>query len=71
VYLAYSLVTIEFPTRREEFIGYCEAVIGCGLMIGPVLGGLIRGWVGNFMITFFIFGGIMGAGFFMVLILLP
>lgn len=63
-------MTIEFPTRREEFIGYCEAGIGFGLMIGPVLGSSINSaFITNvsdpgreeledaFRNTFFIFSG--------------
>jgi MFS family permease len=34
----YSIITIEFPTKKETYIGYCQAAVGIGLMIGPIVG---------------------------------
>jgi MFS family permease len=64
------LVTIEFPTKREEYMGYCEASVGVGLMIGPVLGSLVYGFVG-YEKTFYVFGAVIGLGLLTVSILLP
>jgi MFS family permease len=64
------LVTIEFPAKREEYMGYCESAVGIGLMIGPVLGSLIYGFVG-YAPTFYIFGSVIGLGLIIVFFLLP
>ena len=69
-YLAYSLVTIEFPDKREEYMGYCESAVGVGLMIGPVLGSFIFGLCG-YEKTFYVFGTIIGIGLIVVFFLLP
>ena len=69
-FLAYSLVTIEFPTKREEYMGYCESAVGVGLMIGPVLGSLVYGFAG-YEKTFYVFGSVIGLGLIAVFILLP
>lgn len=34
----YSIITIEFPTKKQTYIGYCQAAVGIGLMLGPVIG---------------------------------
>jgi MFS family permease len=64
------LVTIEFPEKREEYMGYCESAVGVGLMIGPVLGSVVYGLVG-YESTFYIFGGVIFCGLCTVFVLLP
>lgn len=63
-------MTIEFPEQREEYMGYCESAVGVGLMIGPVLGSLVYGWVG-YECTFYVFGSVIFAGLCTVFMLLP
>jgi len=51
-------------------MGYCEASVGVGLMIGPVLGSLVFGFVG-YEYTFYVFGALIGVGLITVYFLLP
>jgi len=66
----YSIVTIEFPKRREAYIGYCQAAVGLGLMLGPVLGQLIYTKV-EYAATFYIFAGILTCALIVVLFIIP
>jgi MFS family permease len=66
----YSVITIEFPTKREEFIGYCQSACGIGLMTGPVLGSMIYGSLG-YEKTFFVFSGILLFSCIIVFFILP
>jgi MFS family permease len=63
-------VTIEFPEKREEYMGYCESAVGVGLMIGPVLGSAVFGFAG-YEKTFYVFGTVIGIGLITVFFLLP
>lgn len=38
---ALSIISYEFPTKREQFIGYAQSAVGLGFMTGPVLGSAI------------------------------
>jgi MFS family permease len=64
------VITIEFPTKREEYVGYCQSACGIGLMIGPVLGSMIYGQLG-YENTFFTFAGILLASCALVFFILP
>ena len=66
----YSIVTIEFPKRRETYIGYCQAAVGLGLMLGPVLGQLIYSAV-KYAATFYCFAGILTAALIVVIFIIP
>ena len=63
-------MTIEFPKRREAYIGYCQAAVGLGLMLGPVLGQLIYTKV-HYAATFYIFGGILTCALVIVVVIIP
>lgn len=63
-------MTIEFPKKRETYIGYCQAAVGLGLMLGPVLGQLIYSGVG-YAPTFYIFAGILSVSLIIVIIIIP
>lgn len=39
----YSIITLEFSEKREQYIGLCEMSVGIGLMVGPVLGAFLFG----------------------------
>lgn len=39
--IGFSVVTSQFTEEREKYLGYTEASIGVGQMIGPVIGSLI------------------------------
>ena len=41
-----SIVTSEFPDRREQVFGYTESAIGFGLMMGPAIGQILYSLVG-------------------------
>jgi hypothetical protein len=40
-YIGYAVITFAFSENREKYIGMAEATSGIGLMIGPVMGGVI------------------------------
>lgn len=63
-------MTIEFPRKREAYIGYCQAAVGIGLMLGPVLGQLIYSAV-KYAWTFYIFAGILSVALIIVIIIIP
>lgn len=35
---AYSIISIEFPTEREKYVGLCQTAVGLGLLSGPFIG---------------------------------
>ena len=45
-----------FPTdEREKYIGYIEASVGLGFLMGPLLGAMLYSF-GGFMLPFAVFG---------------
>lgn len=34
----FTIITIQYPEDKETYVGYAEAVIGLGLMAGPIVG---------------------------------
>jgi len=63
-------VTIVFQAKREEFVGYCQSACAIGLMIGPVMGSFIYGFVG-YQFTFYIIAAILLACCILVFFVLP
>ncbi len=63
-------MTIEFPKRRETYIGYCQAAVGVGLMLGPVMGSLIYSGV-KYAATFYIFAAILTVALVIVMFIIP
>lgn len=51
----YSLATTCFPHEKEAMIGYVEAVMGMGLMCGPIIGSFFYSQLG-FAGTFYLSG---------------
>ncbi len=68
--LGYSIITIEFPTKKETYIGYCQAAVGIGLMLGPVLGQALFSVV-SFEKTFYIFGAVLSIAMVILVIVIP
>lgn len=66
----YAIVTIEFPTFKQKYIGYCQAAVGIGLMLGPVIGQTLYTFV-QYKWTFFIFAGIMAAAMLVLVVVIP
>jgi len=66
----YSVITIEFAHKREEYVGYCQSACGIGLMIGPVLGSMIYAQL-QYENTFFVFSGMLFAACVLVYFILP
>jgi len=66
----YSIVAIEFATKREVYISYCQSSIGIGLLLGPVIGTALKTIVG-YEYTFYILGGILACILASSIILLP
>jgi len=67
---AYSIITIEFPIKKENYLGYCQASVGIGLMMGPIIGQALYTFV-NFELTFYIFAGVLCLGMLVIMILIP
>jgi MFS family permease len=51
----YSIVCIEFVENTEKYIGYIEAAIGIGLLIGPIIGSFFYSLLG-YLWSFIVFG---------------
>ena len=64
------MITIEFASKREEYIGYCQSACGIGLMVGPIMGSMIYSHVG-YENTFFIFSGMLLVSCIFVYFILP
>ena len=47
----YAIITYEFSTEREKYIGFGEASAGIGIMLGPVFGSTLYQILG-YMPTF-------------------
>ena len=41
----FTIITIQYPEDKETYVGYAEAVIGLGLMAGPVIGAFFYDYV--------------------------
>eukprot|EP00347_Sterkiella_histriomuscorum_P005636 403355840 len=65
-----SLVSSEFPTRREQFYGYTESALGTGLMLGPVIGQALYTAL-DFEYTFYCTTGILCMPLILVIFLIP
>ncbi len=66
----YSIVTIEFPVEKETYVGYCQASVGIGLMLGPVIGVTLYTYF-NFEMTFYIFAVVLALGMLIAIITIP
>lgn len=66
----YSIVTFEFPTKKEQYFGYIQSSVGVGYMVGPVLGSVLYSKL-NYQWTFYVFGGILTLASIVVFFLLP
>ena len=51
----YVIATNNYPENKETMIGYIEAVMGLGLILGPIIGSILYATFG-FSKTFFIYG---------------
>ena len=59
-----------FPENREKYLGLGEAAAGIGLMVGPVLGGILNTVLG-YRDCFFVFSGILGLNIIISFLVLP
>lgn len=66
----YSVVTYEYPKQREQYIGYTEAALGLGMMMGPVMGSMLFGTL-RYEWTFITLGCILGVCALIMWLLLP
>eukprot|EP00347_Sterkiella_histriomuscorum_P011555 403372011 len=66
----YSVLTSMFPENREKYLGMGEAAAGIGLMVGPVLGGILNTVLG-YRDCFFVFSGILGLNIIISFFVLP
>jgi MFS family permease len=66
----YSILTIEFPLEKERYIGYCQASVGIGLMLGPIMGVSLYEYA-DFEFTFYIFAAFLSLGMLLVGFAIP
>ena len=53
---AFIIVTNDYEEKGEMLIGLLEAMVGIGLILGPILGSILYSFLG-FETTFFVYGG--------------
>ncbi|CDW78446.1 major facilitator superfamily protein [Stylonychia lemnae] len=66
----FAIITFVFQDDREKYIGMAESASGFGLMVGPIVGGLLYNSFGYFS-TFFIFGIILAANLMIAYLFCP
>ena len=66
----YSIITIEFQTKKEQYSGYAQTALGIGLMLGPVLGSMLYDRI-QFRNTFIVIAGIIFLGVFSTILTIP
>jgi MFS family permease len=54
----YFIATSDYPECKEVLIGYIEAVMGIGLILGPIIGSVLYAGFG-FEWTFYIYGAFL------------
>ena len=54
----YSIATNDFPEKKEQIVGWVEALTGLGLIVGPVIGSALYSLLG-YAHTFFIYGSFL------------
>ncbi len=40
--IGYSVLTSQFPEKKEQVMAYAETAAGFGLLTGPILGGFLN-----------------------------
>lgn len=70
IFLAYSIISIEFPTQREQYVGFCQTAVGLGLLSGPFIGQTIYIWA-KYAGTFYTMAGILTCALITVSFLIP
>lgn len=66
----YSIITIEFPIKKQKYIGYCQASVGIGLMMGPVFGQALYSVV-QYEWTFYIFAMVLAVAMVVLIFIIP
>ena len=54
----YSIATNDFPEKKEQIVGWVEALTGLGLILGPIIGSTLYELLG-YAQTFFIYGAFL------------
>lgn len=54
----YSIATNDFPDKKEQIVGWVEALTGLGLIVGPIIGSTLYSMLG-YQHTFFIYGSFL------------
>ena len=54
----YSIATNDFPEKKEQIVGWVEALTGLGLILGPIIGSCLYGLLG-YSQTFYIYGSFL------------
>lgn len=50
---SFSMISMNFPDKKEKYISLIGASMGIGLFLGPPLGSLIYGWLGFACVFYF------------------
>lgn len=64
------MLTSYFSEKKEKVMAYAETAAGCGLLIGPILGGALNVNLG-YMYCYLTLGGILSFALIMTLIIMP
>ncbi len=54
----YSIATNDFPEKKEQIVGWVEALTGLGLIVGPIIGSTLYSMLG-YAHTFYIYGSFL------------
>ena len=54
----YSIATNDFPEKKDQIVGWVEALTGLGLILGPIIGSTLYGLLG-YEQTFYIYGSLL------------
>jgi len=54
----YSIATNDYPEKKEQVVGWVEAITGAGMIVGPILGSVLYSALG-YSNTFYIFGSLI------------
>jgi Major Facilitator Superfamily len=57
-YIGYTIVTIQYPDKKQAYLGFCSTARGLGCTLGPLMGQAIYNAL-KFEVTFYTFAAII------------
>jgi MFS family permease len=70
ILLGFSVVNNVWSEDREKYLSYIEAAGGLGLMLGPVIGGILNTYF-SYSVTFFTFAALCAVSGVLSLLFIP